>query len=326
MRAYLRLILPALLSATLLTGCITIHHHAAPRDPLLEKRLALLDEQLSGSPAGVSEQSPEARIAALERQLAESVAALQALQNQRTDGDTPALAAPTPAEGADTVAPVPSALLLKRTDEFQAGKFNMMERYFGRRAKVKFASNEAPKESLVRKDLLGKPLPQTRFLGPDGRIVNLDDFKGHKRVVLVVLRGFPGYVCIGCSLYTMALADAQKDFAEENAQVVLVYPGEADSVAAFLDAIRNLSPDFVLPFPVLLDVNLRAVNALGIKDDLAQPATIIVDEDGIVRYAVAGNWADERPPVPVVLEELRSLSPSVAQDRPEHPRVPERSR
>src|SRR5690606_4787743 len=118
-------------------------------------------------------------------------------------------------------------------------------------------------------DLMGSPLPRTRFIGPDGGIVDLADFRGAKSVVLVVLRGFAGQVCIACSAQTAALASHAKDFEARGAQVALVYPGRAETVPAFLDAVADLDGEFALPFPVLLDVNLGAVNALAIKGALA---------------------------------------------------------
>lgn len=47
--------------------------------------------------------------------------------------------------------------------------------------------------------LAGKPLSQTRFLADNGDVVDLKDFVGKKNVVLVMLRGNSGTICVNCS-------------------------------------------------------------------------------------------------------------------------------
>jgi peroxiredoxin len=59
-----------------------------------------------------------------------------------------------------------------------------------------------------------------------------------------------------------------------------------------------------VPFPVLLDVQLQAVDQLGIRKDLSKPATYIVDRTGEVRYAYVGNHLADRPSVQAVLQQL----------------------
>lgn len=47
--------------------------------------------------------------------------------------------------------------------------------------------------------LAGKPLSQTRFLADNGDVVDLKDFVGKKNVVLVMMRGNSGTICVNCS-------------------------------------------------------------------------------------------------------------------------------
>jgi peroxiredoxin len=177
------------------------------------------------------------------------------------------------------------------------------------RLAAKFSGADgAPPSSSNRQDLLGAALPQQRFLGPSGEVVDLEDLRGARNVVLVLHRGFSGNVCITCSTYTRALAAGVGDFAARDAQVFLVYPGPAGAVPAFLEAVKNLGTEAPPPFPVLLDIDLRTVRALRAEGDLAMPTAIIVDKQGLVRFAYTGADKDDRPSIPALLAELDALA------------------
>lgn len=326
------ILVPTLL-AFVLSGCVTIH--VTPRrDPQFEQRLAeavaRLEAELrvAAEAAPAAAETPAERVARIDEQTARATASLRQVSAKAAlkpapakpavaEAETPAPAAavvaaaeaPAATEASvEATAPAEPELLVRPSAEVQAGSLGFIERRFGNSMLERFTTGTTAATNRQREDLLGKRLPQTRFLGPDGRIFNIQDFEGHRRVVLVVLRGFPGYVCVGCSTYTVALSRALEEFQSRNAQILLVYPGEPETVAAFLDGVRNVVADFELPFPVLLDVNRRFVQSVSIQGELAQPSTFIIDESGTVRYAYVGRSVDDRPPVPVVLEALDGLS------------------
>lgn len=315
------ILVPTLL-AFVLSGCVTIH--VTPRrDPLFEQRLAEAVARLEAEMRVAAEspstpvETPEERVARIDEQTAQATASLRQVSAKaalKPAPAKPAVATVVPASAnaapSDSAADTPAEpeLLVRPSAEVQAGSLGFIERRFGNSMLERFTTGTTAATNRQREDLLGKPLPQTRFLGPDGRIFNIQDFQGHRRVVLVVLRGFPGYVCVGCSTYTVALSRALEEFQSRNAQILLVYPGEPETVAAFLDGVRNVAADFELPFPVLLDVNRRFVQSVSIQGDLAQPSTFIIDESGTVQYAFVGRSLDDRPPVPVVLGALDGLS------------------
>jgi peroxiredoxin len=155
--------------------------------------------------------------------------------------------------------------------------------------------------------LIGKPPPQTIFLGPDGNFFNISQFRGRKRVVLIFLRGFPGYVCMSCSAQTTTLAEQEEEFKKRDAQVILVYPGHPDTVPTFLEATRNYSAEVDLPYPVLLDIDLAATERFGVKGNLVKPATVIIDKSGIIRYAYVGEKTYDRPAAADTIAELDKI-------------------
>lgn len=155
--------------------------------------------------------------------------------------------------------------------------------------------------------LLGKRLPQTRFLGPSGDVVEIDALRDGRALALVVLRGFPGYVCPFCTAQTAALSNRLADFDRLGVRVALVYPGPADTVPVFLEAVREYRKGQELPMPVLFDPELAAVRSLGIAGEVALPTSVLVDADGIVRYVYVGRSHDDRPSVNTLLREAAAL-------------------
>ena len=155
-----------------------------------------------------------------------------------------------------------------------------------------------------KKELIGKPLPQTRLITSRGEVLDLGHFEDKRCVVLVILRGFAGQVCIYCSAQTTALARNLKRFKEAATEVALVYPGPAESVPAFVAAVKTLGADANL-FPILLDPDLRLVRALGIEDKLSKPTVLILDGKGIVRFSHVSSTVADRPSVEEILEATR---------------------
>jgi peroxiredoxin len=127
-------------------------------------------------------------------------------------------------------------------------------------------------------ELVGRPLPMTRFIGAGGDVVDLSDWKGKKNVVLVILRGFSGAVCLSCTGQTLAIGENLKAFTERDAEVFFVYPGPKDSVPKFVDAVCDIRGSREsLPIELLLDIDLRVVREFKIEGKLAKPTTIILD-------------------------------------------------
>jgi len=154
---------------------------------------------------------------------------------------------------------------------------------------------------------LGKALPQSRFIGPNGAVFDLNDYKGKKNVLLVFMRGFAGQVCIACSAQTAVLARTMDQFQKRDTQIIVVYPGPPSSVTAFLQAVKDLEVSFNLPFPVLLDINLSAVKKYQIEGKLAKPTALVIDKKGLVQYAYSGKKYDDRPPINTLLQAIDHL-------------------
>ena len=205
----------------------------------------------------------------------------------------PVTSAPPPASAPATVPAAATATAAHAP--VQAEPWTPEERRLAEKLIARFSQPSTVGDAAPTSELIGRRLEQTRFLAGDGDVLDLKDYEGRKRVVLVILRGFAGQVCLACTSQTYAVARAIDQFRQRNAEVVVVYPGAAETLPAFIEAVRNLKAGFVPPFPVVLDVDLAAVRLFKIEGTLAKPTTIILDESGVVRYAYVGKKPTDRP-------------------------------
>ena len=115
----------------------------------------------------------------------------------------------------------------------------------------------------------------------DGGQVTLSKLTAQAPVILVVLRGYPGYQCPICATQVGGLVAQAKDLAAANAQVVLVYPGPGENLATrateFLDW-RNLKGT-KLPesFTYVTDPDYRFTLSYGLRWKRAPRDSISVD-------------------------------------------------
>jgi peroxiredoxin len=158
-----------------------------------------------------------------------------------------------------------------------------------------------------RPEMEGKPLPIKVLKGVDGGEVNLDQFIGKKRVLLVVLRGFLGEVCVYCVAQTEALARCQDELLALNMEVLVLYPGAKENEESFEKAYEMTFGKGVPPYRVFYDPDLQVVEKLGVAGDLAFPTTIIIDEKGIVQYAYTGEHRADRPAAKELIRVIKGL-------------------
>lgn len=156
------------------------------------------------------------------------------------------------------------------------------------------------------------PFPPLRFLGGNGEIVLLDSFRGKQPVLLVFMRGFHGFICPACTHQTAMLSDNLARINATGAKLLLVYPGNEQAAPKFIAAARQLmrsGDKQSVRIPLLLDLNQKAVAALGIGGALmSKPATFIIDRAGILRYRYVGRNKLDRPSLEDVLEQLRQAN------------------
>ena len=156
------------------------------------------------------------------------------------------------------------------------------------------------------------------FTDINGNETSLQEYRGKKNVVLVVTRGFAGSVCLYCSTQTSRLLTSYPQFVKRGTEVVVVFPiatpDDSRRHRDFAVAVKNQldTPVEKIPFPIVLDVELKVVDQLGIRKDLSKPATYILDKEGQTRFAYVGESLADRPSVKALLEQLDLLNREAA--------------
>jgi peroxiredoxin len=135
---------------------------------------------------------------------------------------------------------------------------------------------------------VGAKAPDFTLSTPTGNTVTLSaEQRGHP-LVLVILRGFPGYQCPYCVKQVHDFVDHASDFKAKNTTVLLVYPGppaDLDQHAKeFIEKQAELPSNIVL----VTDPDYKVTNQYGLRWDAphetAYPSTFILDKKGMVVF------------------------------------------
>jgi thioredoxin-dependent peroxiredoxin len=142
----------------------------------------------------------------------------------------------------------------------------------------------------------------------EGRSVSLYDLTNRHKVVLVVLRGYPGYQCPVCTKQVGELIQNAKQFEEMNTHVLLVYPGTGENLR---DRGREFTQNLSLPanFTFVTDPDYSFVSLYHLRWDAegetAYPSTFVIDRQNVIRYAKISESHGDRAPVDQVLGAAR---------------------
>ena len=159
-------------------------------------------------------------------------------------------------------------------------------------------------------------MPAVGDIAPDfslptlqGNPVQLSKLTANGPVVVVVLRGYPGYQCPACNAQTGQLIAAADKFAAKKAQVVLVYPG---SDADLQQYAARFAGDKTWPakFYFVLDSQYLLTHLYGLRwnapNETAYPSTFVVDEAGKITFAKVSKSHGGRATVDELLKALPS--------------------
>lgn len=143
----------------------------------------------------------------------------------------------------------------------------------------------------------------------DGANVSLFDEVAAAPVVLVVLRGWPGYQCPFCTRQFGDYRAHASSFDKGGARVLFVYPGPPDGLKAHAETFT--SGMIPASFRILLDPDYTFTEAYGLRwnaaNETAYPSTFVLDTNGIVRFAQTSREHGGRVSASAVLEALAGL-------------------
>jgi len=137
--------------------------------------------------------------------------------------------------------------------------------------------------------------------------VNLKELLKTKPVVLVVLRGWPGYQCPICTKQGGSLISVADEFAKHQVSVLMVYPGPAQDL---LDHANEFKEDFNFPanFYFTIDPDYSMINLYNLRweaeKETAFPSTFIINKEGVIVYSKISHSHGGRSTVEEILEVL----------------------
>lgn len=122
----------------------------------------------------------------------------------------------------------------------------------------------------------------------DGKKVQLSKLTAEGPVVVMVLRGYPGYQCPLCTVQVGQFLSKAKAFEEAKTRVVMIYPGPADE-------LKKRAEEFIsgktIPanFQLVIDPDYTFTKAWNLRWDArretAYPSTFVVDAKGKIQFA-----------------------------------------
>jgi peroxiredoxin len=163
--------------------------------------------------------------------------------------------------------------------------------------------------ALTSPPAVGDKAPDFALTAADGSTVTLTEELKRGPVVLVLLRGWPGYQCPFCVRQYGDFIGHREQLSAAGARVIWVYPGtadvkqHADAFAAAADAPPN--------FRLTLDPQLAFTRAYHLRwegdGETSYPSTFVIDKAGVIRWAQISRTHGGRATAADVLSALSQL-------------------
>lgn len=162
--------------------------------------------------------------------------------------------------------------------------------------------------------------PKVGDIAPDFSLQTLNDqtitlstLTSNSPVVLLVLRGWPGYQCPLCTAQVRDYISSVSDFEKAGARVVMVYPGPAENLRAHAAEFVN-GKNWPKGFLLVTDPNFKMINSYDLRwnapGETSYPSTFILDRKRIVRFAKISHTHGDRTKAADILAKLKEPSPN----------------
>jgi len=162
---------------------------------------------------------------------------------------------------------------------------------------------------------VGDKAPDFSLKALDDQTVRLSELTAKGSVVLVVLRGWPGYQCPICDRQVQDFIQIKSAFAEAKTRIVFVYPGPAADLKAHAEEFKKWKgKEWPAEFLYVLDPDYTMVNAYGLRWDApretAYASTFVLDGEGAVRFVKTSRSHGDRTKAADMLGEVKKLTES----------------
>jgi peroxiredoxin len=158
----------------------------------------------------------------------------------------------------------------------------------------------------------GDAAPDFKLKTLEDQEIRLGDLTAKGKVVLIVLRGWPGYQCPICERQVQDFIASAPKFTEAKAQVIMVYPGPAADLKAHAKEFSTMKgKQWPKEFLYVMDPDYSMINAYHLRwnapSETSYPSTFILDKKGVVRFQKVSHSHADRTTAAGVLEELKKL-------------------
>lgn len=144
-----------------------------------------------------------------------------------------------------------------------------------------------------------------------GDEVELKSLTREGPVVLLFLRGYPGYQCPLCTKQVADFSNKAQEFAGEKARILLIYPGEAADLKKRAEEFLGAKK---LPENILFvtDPDYEVTNLWKLRWDApketAYPSTFVIDTAGKIQFAKVSKSHGGRTKGAEILEVVQKMA------------------
>jgi peroxiredoxin len=135
---------------------------------------------------------------------------------------------------------------------------------------------------------VGAKAPDFTLSTPAGKAVRMSGMNQGHDLVLVLLRGFPGYQCPYCMRQVHDFVEHASGFAAKNTTVLLVYPGPPADLSQHANEFLAKEPELPSNVVLVTDPDYAVTNLYGLRwdapNETAYPSTFILDTKGAIVF------------------------------------------
>lgn len=129
-------------------------------------------------------------------------------------------------------------------------------------------------------------------------------------MLLVVLRGWPGYQCPICTRQVHDYVGHEAEFMKQDVQVLMVYPGPAEQLKAHAQEFLQ-DKQWPASWIFVIDPDYTFTNLYGLRWDApketAYPSTFVIDRNRRVQFAHVSKSHGDRVGAATALDALTKL-------------------
>jgi len=145
---------------------------------------------------------------------------------------------------------------------------------------------------------VGAKAPDFTLSTPSGKPVQMSKDQHGQSLVLIVLRGYPGYQCPYCVKQVHDFVEHAPAFAAKNARVLLVYPGPPADLDQHAREFLEKQADLPANVTLVTDPDYKVTNQYGLRweteHETAYPSTFILDKSGTIVFEKISHGHGDR--------------------------------